>query len=162
MKDIDHLLDKYWEVETSIEEEAALRRYFSGSNIDPKHQPYASLFAYQTILFSQTSKRPMPSRDQVAHPSQTGQVVTMRPLRWLINAAAVTLVLFAAVWLINSDGSASSDAIAQVTVYDEAAETEEAIAATREALAFLSNKLDKNSRTVRRHFKQAERANIFN
>ncbi|MFV0419708.1 MAG: hypothetical protein ACK5KT_13385 [Dysgonomonas sp.] len=46
MKNIDELLEKYFEGETSIEEEKLLRNYFRQENIDEQHKIYAPLFNF--------------------------------------------------------------------------------------------------------------------
>ena len=43
---INELLDKYFEGQTSLEEEEALREYFSGKNIAAKHLEYAPIFGF--------------------------------------------------------------------------------------------------------------------
>ncbi len=43
---IKALLEKYWQAETTVEEEQALAAYFQGPDIDPGLQPYSDLFAY--------------------------------------------------------------------------------------------------------------------
>ena len=40
------LLEKYWQAETTVEEEQTLAAYFQGPDIDPELQPYRDLFAY--------------------------------------------------------------------------------------------------------------------
>lgn len=45
-KYIKELLDRYFEGETSLEEEQALRTYFQQAHIDPRVAPYADLFRY--------------------------------------------------------------------------------------------------------------------
>ena len=48
-KYIEQLLERYWRCETSLEEEARLRVFFSGDNV-PKHLlRYKDLFVYQQL-----------------------------------------------------------------------------------------------------------------
>lgn len=48
-KYIEQLLERYWQCETSLEEEAQLRVFFSGSNV-PRHLlRYKDLFVYQQL-----------------------------------------------------------------------------------------------------------------
>lgn len=48
-KYIEQLLERYWQCETSLEEEAQLRAFFSGSNV-PRHLlRYKDLFVYQQL-----------------------------------------------------------------------------------------------------------------
>ncbi len=45
-KNIDRLLDKYFEGLTGLEEEAILRDYFASENVSAAHKPYKALFQY--------------------------------------------------------------------------------------------------------------------
>jgi hypothetical protein len=45
-KKIEELLNKYWDCETSLEEEQELREYFKESNIPEQYKETASLFRY--------------------------------------------------------------------------------------------------------------------
>lgn len=48
-KYIEQLLERYWQCETSLEEEAQLRAFFSGGNV-PRHLlRYKDLFVYQQL-----------------------------------------------------------------------------------------------------------------
>ena len=40
------LLEKYWQAETTMEEEQALAAYFQGDQVDPELEGYAGLFSY--------------------------------------------------------------------------------------------------------------------
>ena len=55
LSDIDSLLEKYWNAETSLDEEAQLRAYFTGDNIAPKHQQYKDLFTFFEVSGSHTT-----------------------------------------------------------------------------------------------------------
>lgn len=46
-KDIEQLLERYWQCETSPEEEAALRAFFLGKDVPAHLLRYKSLFVYQ-------------------------------------------------------------------------------------------------------------------
>jgi hypothetical protein len=45
-KRIEELLNRYWECETSLEEEQQLREYFQGNSIPDQHKETAALFKY--------------------------------------------------------------------------------------------------------------------
>lgn len=50
-KYIEQLLERYWQGETSLEEEATLRAFFSGDNAIPRHLlRYKELFVYQQFM----------------------------------------------------------------------------------------------------------------
>ena len=46
MSDMDKLIDKYFEGETSLQEEKLIRQYFESGNIDDKHRAYAPMFGF--------------------------------------------------------------------------------------------------------------------
>lgn len=48
-KYIEQLLERYWQCETSLEEEAQLRAFFSGNNVPPHLMRYKDLFVYQQL-----------------------------------------------------------------------------------------------------------------
>ncbi len=48
-REIDDLLRKYWDCETSLEEEEQLRSYFQQGNIAERHQEAASFFRYLAV-----------------------------------------------------------------------------------------------------------------
>ena len=50
---IDELLQRYWECETSLEEEQQLREYLQGSDLSDQHREAAALFRY----FSSNKKK---------------------------------------------------------------------------------------------------------
>lgn len=91
VNDIQALLDKYWEGETSLEEERLLKQYFNGNPIDPRFQPFAPMFqaireeqAVQLVRREAKPVRPM-----------------MYDLRVWAAAASVALVLFAGWWMFS-------------------------------------------------------------
>jgi len=64
MKDIDRLLEKYFDGETSLEEEKLLRNYFRQSNIDERHKIYSPMFSFfseerqEAVVEKKTKKIP--------------------------------------------------------------------------------------------------------
>ena len=49
-KHIEQLLERYWQCETSLEEETLLRDFFNGSNVPEHLARYKDLFVYQQFL----------------------------------------------------------------------------------------------------------------
>jgi hypothetical protein len=162
MTDIKQLLDRYWEGETTLEEEANIRQYFAVGSVAPEYDHLTGLFVYQTILAQQGSRTEVPAarHTDVEGAGGGASIVPMPAMRWLVRVAAVASILLAAVWLMRP-ADQGDDSLAQVVLLDEEAEAAAALDATREALAFLSGTLDRNTRTIRRHVKQAEKADIF-
>ena len=48
-KYIEQLLERYWQCETSLEEEAQLRAFFNGSDVPEHLMRYKDLFVYQQL-----------------------------------------------------------------------------------------------------------------
>lgn len=48
-KDIEQLLERYWQCETSLEEEAQLRTFFAEGNVPENLLRYKDLFVYQQL-----------------------------------------------------------------------------------------------------------------
>jgi hypothetical protein len=48
-KDIEQLLERYWQCETSVEEEAALRDFFLKEEVPAHLLRYKNLFVYQQV-----------------------------------------------------------------------------------------------------------------
>jgi len=48
-KYIEQLLERYWQCETSLEEEAQLRAFFNGSDVPEHLLRYKDLFVYQQL-----------------------------------------------------------------------------------------------------------------
>ena len=48
-KDIEQLLERYWQCETSVEEEATLRDFFAKEEVPAHVLRYKNLFVYQQV-----------------------------------------------------------------------------------------------------------------
>lgn len=87
--DIQTLLDRYWEGETTLEEERLLKEYFNSGNYDPRFRNEAPLF--QALRGEQNVQL-----------VQTPKVVPMRPALYswksITAAASVALLIGAGAW----------------------------------------------------------------
>lgn len=81
MKEIDNILDKYFEGETSLAEEKLLRKYFQSDKVAGKHLPYAPIFCY---MAQENEKLQQPGRHK---PHKTKRFAL------LTSAAALLAVL---------------------------------------------------------------------
>ena len=81
LNNIDRLVQKYLEAETSIVEEQELQRYFSSSNVAPHLEEYKALFQYFSTAKNET----------------TNVTVTLKPrknyLKWGSVAACIVFAL---------------------------------------------------------------------
>ncbi len=64
MKDIDKIIDKYFEGETSLTEEKILEKYFQQASIEEKHQIYKPMFNF----FSNERKETKPEEKKKIKP----------------------------------------------------------------------------------------------
>jgi hypothetical protein len=100
-RNIDDLLNKYWNYETSLEEEQQLREYFKGREFPEQHKETAALFRY----FNESKKKAI---TDIAFDS--GVMAKVRPqgkLRKLVynsmRIAAGVAVLVMAVWFVKNE-----------------------------------------------------------
>ena len=54
--EIDQLLAKYWDCETTLDEELLLKKYFKGSNVNKEHLPYQQMFNHLSTASTMVSK----------------------------------------------------------------------------------------------------------
>jgi len=147
------LLEKYWQAETSVEEEQTLAAYFKGDDVDPDLQPYADLFAY---FEEETRVSPGPDFE-----SRILQSITpVRHFQWsLVAAAAAILVIVTGLFLLQPDNlpvqrsagtiaahrAAAPPAAAIADTYDN---PEQALAAVRHALLIASVHLNEGQKQI--------------
>jgi hypothetical protein len=146
---IEALVEKYWEGETSVEEEKELKQFFSTS--DPSHWPesvreVADLFRYYAAeeatqplgqafddrLFGQLKTRP------------SGQESKLRPLyfNWLKLAACLVIVVSAVLVFRNQSRKMETQAVRQ-SEQDTFEDPQRAYEETRKALLLVSVQLNK-------------------
>jgi hypothetical protein len=133
------LLDKYWEGETSLEEEQNLRSYFSSSQVADEFLPFSPLFNYyqeaQHVKMSGEIKSP-------DLPQVPGKTIS---LRWLINVAA-SIAIFIVMFFVNKHSK--SPAIDQYAYEDTFQDPQQAYDEVKRALLFVSSKMNKGVNTA--------------
>lgn len=172
---IDELLEKYWNTETSVEEENTLRSYFANDDLDEKHEVYRGmfdLFRTQTSATTDLDIRDILSKAEAETEADNGERAIGSPTmpraaksnvfslqKWAVGLAAIFILGFAAVSLMNQD--TGSQYKGHATVLDEEAEAQEAYEITKQALAFLSKNMNKGSETIVESVAKAEKVSIF-
>ncbi|HHT52797.1 MAG: hypothetical protein PHR19_03605 [Bacteroidales bacterium] len=84
LQEVEKLIERYYEGETSVAEENLLREYLSGKNVPAQFETEKAIFGY----FESEKER------------QTVRLVP-RALKWVASAAAIAVVVFISVWLLN-------------------------------------------------------------
>lgn len=152
--EIRTLLDRYWEGETSLEEEELLRSFFADhqQNLPPDLQEAAPLFGY----FATEATRQVPAMPEMEAP-QTIVVTMPRPWQhWMKYAAALLmaagLTYSVQQYRIKQDQTNNALVLHQEDTYDD---PEKAYAATKKALELLAKNLNKGTA-------QVQKLNYFN
>ena len=101
-KERDDLLRRYWNCETSLEEEKRLREYFGNDDIPDRLKETASLFRY----FEQAKKKSLSDLafdDQVMRKVNPRQGQIRRLMYNSMRIAAGLLVVIVATWFIRTE-----------------------------------------------------------
>ncbi len=134
---INELLNRYWEGETTIEEEKHLRGYFNGSDVDAELSLYTPLFKAFTDEAQVTLNRQIPSPVPVPK-------VRVLSLRKLLQVAAVFL-LFGTLFYLLEMRPQRADEMAYADTFDD---PNEAYAEVKKALLMISIKMNKGLETT--------------
>jgi hypothetical protein len=151
---LDELLKKYWDCETSLEEEAQLREYFSGNDVPEQWKETAVLFRY---FEAQKGKSVEPQFETAVvnqlkspYPKNEGRVVKLFANAMRIAAGVAVLLL--AVYFVRQEIRKADD---QLAVKDTFNDPERAFEETKKALLMIS----KGFGSAGQH---AKKINMFN
>ena len=122
LANIEKLVEKYLEAETSIQEEALLKNYFNSDKVAPHLKEYQSMFSY----FSQ-SKEENFSQELRLKPRNTRRM-------WFTGLAAGFALLIGGMFFQN---------------YQEQRQAEQALADTKMAFQLIAKQLDKGNKAVK-------------
>jgi hypothetical protein len=148
MDNIEHILEKYWAGETSIEEERHLKAYFAKGNVDERFR-YAIPF-FQTL------------REERAV-QMTALVTPMRASSsWRRWAAAAALVGAMAIAGWHAIGEHRTQIAAQAKLNTDTYEDpEKAAAEIKAALALVSSKINKGKKQMKKGLQKIDKADKF-
>ncbi len=150
---INNIIDKFWLGESTLEEEAILRAYFNSDTIESIHQPFQAYFNFIK------SERNIQFDKELSLPGTTVQpaakIIKLRSMRKWIGVAASILILVGFFWILNLQDNKTT----QLDTYEN---PELALEQAKEALFFLSNKMDKSAQSTAEQIKQLEKLSIFN
>jgi hypothetical protein len=134
--EINKILEKYWDAETTIQEEKQLLAYFKSGNIASEHVQYQDLFHYYNYVAN------IQLEDKIISLPARTRFGIRRNIIGL--AASLIFMLSAGFFFVNNyiNGPVYHENTIVIT------EEEEAMQITKDALAFLSIKLDESSRNI--------------
>jgi hypothetical protein len=122
---IEILLEKYFQGETSIAEEKELRSYFSRTNVAPHLEQYQTMFGFFAKAKQEEFKQEILPKTK------------KRKVMWLSIAATITVLLgFATFFMMNNNNVQVSNELGS---YDS---PEVAFVETQKALALLSSNVN--------------------
>lgn len=139
---IRKLLDKYWEGESSLQEETQLRDFFAGNDIPEDLKPFQSLF--QLFQLEQDKKLNADFDKKLMQQLQSSDkpVAKVRTLSfYLVRIAAAGLLLISIYWVSQQAPFKTDETI----VTAEEMTPEEVYAQTKQALMLVSAKLNKGT-----------------
>jgi len=140
---IKTLLEKYWEGQSSLEEEKILRDYFQQEDIVPEFEQYRGLFNYFTVQKTIAMSKEIAPKNlnkKTAH-----RLAKKRRLPLLkVAAAAVLLVGLFSIYNIfyNNKNTIQQKAIVWEDTYDN---EEDALRKAKEVLLLVSRKMKKGT-----------------
>ena len=126
---IEYLLEKYFQGETSIEEEKELRTYFSSSDVAQHLEQYKAIFGYYTLAKEQQFTSQVPQLPKAGNKK--------RNATWLSLAASVVVLLGIGTYFYHNYDDATNSP--NLGTYDD---PEEAFRATQKALSLLSSNVN--------------------
>ncbi|MFM2231146.1 MAG: hypothetical protein RL607_2404 [Bacteroidota bacterium] len=126
-KNIDILVEKYFEGETSLAEEKQLKHYFASQEVAPHLEQYRAIFCYFT-----QQQRDTFEKELVLAPQKT------YPYRWFV-AASIALLLGGGFWFTQQESNPPLVAQSELGTYDS---PEKAFEETQKALAMVSGHLN--------------------
>lgn len=148
---IDELLNRYWNCETSLEEEEQLRRYFTGGQVPDHLKETAVLFRY----FEEGKKKSLPDpafeHEIAVKLSPPKRTKTVRLLYNTMRIAAGVSVLMLAVWFVRKEVRTTTPQEVVDTYNDPQLAFEE----TKKALMMISKSFGQAET-------QARKINLFN
>ncbi|MBX2870647.1 MAG: hypothetical protein KTR30_01060 [Saprospiraceae bacterium] len=148
---IQTLLDKYFEGNSSLAEEKQLKAYFQQKEIDPAFETYRTLFVWQ--VEEQELSLPSQFENKLLAEIEAQQKVgfVRRFLRHPMSKAAAVLVLLTGMWWAYQTDTATVEpgVTAEIDWEQYQPKTkEEALSVTRNAMVMLSKELNRGTARV--------------
>ncbi len=157
------LLEKYFDGETSLEEEARLRDYFNGGKVEDDLKVYQPLFQHFSQEQEQALSDEFDGKLFQRMGSTEAKVVPMRTWpKQLLRIAAVGAVLIVAMVAIWKPNSSHSQTVAAVdwSKY-EVTNEQQAYEETLKALKLVSSKLKKGSNKATEEVEKIEKVGKY-
>ena len=153
---IQDLINKYFEGETTLKEEQTLKSYFNSNEISEEHKAYQDVFQYFDVASQETFEFE-PDLSFIQKPKSRLRVMMPR----IIGLAASLIILLSAAFNFMNDAKSDTMYKNKYTELATPEQADEALAITLDALGFMSHKLEKGTTRVG-HLKNLEKTAVFN
>jgi len=154
--EIRNLLDKYWDGESSLEEETILRDYFSSGDVADEFESYQPLFSFFTEARSVAMKSDITNLPA----ERIKSTAKLRDMGWWRSAAAAVLL---ALGLFFVNRQLSTPAINTLVYQDTYEDPEIAYQEFKKVMQFVSGKMNKGVNTAAKGINKIETlTNILN
>lgn len=156
---INQWLEKYWDAETTLQEERALKAYFNSDEIHAEHEPFKAMFQYfgeekELGISLEKALAKLPTNETSIPEKKAGKVIAFR--KWGLSIAASLVMIFSAVGVWNYYSGDSQEIY--VDTYEN---PEQALQETLDALAFLSKKMNKGTSSAKTQMDKVTSNDIF-
>jgi len=151
--EINSLINKYWEGQTSLTEDETIREYILSDRIAEEHRDLVPLFSY----YKSESDISMDFDINLSFTKEKQKPKVRFLMPKIIGIAASLLLLLTVGYQQFNVTDASYN-----NKYTEVQDPDEALEIAIEALGFLSNKYRKGTTPVSKGFKNIEKADVFN
>jgi len=151
---IQSLIDKYWEGETSLAEEQAIKQYLSSNEVSEDHKDLIPLFSYYKMESGLSLAKEELDLSFVREAKPKVRYLIPK----IMGIAASFLLLFSVTYQYLG---VSEDAI-YTGKYTEVEDPEEALEIAMDALGFLGNNYSKGTTPMSKGFKGLEKTDVFN
>jgi hypothetical protein len=161
-QDIQTLLDKYFEGESTLVEEAQLKAYFQGDQIDENLKIYSEFFQFLDEEKNQQTLRPDFEKELLAEFAKEDKPLRSAKIRqlpsMLLRIAAVVVLMVGLYFLVpQQDDQLTANEFDWSSV--EMENEQEAFEQTKAALELLASKLNGSSKTATQHLQNVEKIN---
>ncbi len=155
MNDLNKLLEKYWNGETSLEEEKFIKNHFKEKDTGKSTDDLGALFAFFEKEKNIKYNGDLPKSKSV---TKEPKVVKMTLIKRIAVAASILLVLGIGTYISNSYLAKNNNSYAKNEIKDP----EKARKIAEDALAMLASNYAKGEETMTKSIKNFEKVNIIN
>ncbi len=152
---IDQIIERYWEGESTLDEEQLIREYLQSDQVADEHLELKALFGYFAQEMSIGSSRSFDTQLLEETSSEAKVFNLSKYVRAMAAVFALAICGYIGYQAVNTMDDPTSNMVYEVE------DPEEALEITKQALAMLSTKLSNQTTQVSKDMQHLETATIF-